>query len=125
MKKIKTFQQACKALGIEPETPFTGNLERKDQLAIIAFYKLTIIARALNEGWKPNWSDWDEDKYFPVFRCKEGSKKNAGFGFSYSDFGWSSTCTNVGSRLCFKTQELAEYAGKTFEKLYKQFLMLP
>jgi hypothetical protein len=59
MKKIKTFEDACKALKINftPAADLT-----KDELA---YMKLKIIAKALNEGWVPNWNNWDEWKYYP------------------------------------------------------------
>jgi hypothetical protein len=48
----------------------------------------------------------------------------SGVGFSYVDCVRWLTSSDVGSRLCFKSSELAEYAGKTFESIYKDFLTL-
>ena len=101
---IKTLEDACKALNIEFK-PVEGLT--KDELA---YQKLKIIAKALNEGWEPNWNNWDEWKYYPWFRMgdRDGSP---GVGFSCSGYGYVSGASSVGSRLCFKTRELAEYAG--------------
>ena len=118
MKKIKSFEDACKVLGIKPKhLPSVGRLPEKHKNAIIAHYKLVIIAEALNEGWKPNWKDLNEWKYYPWFRM-------SGSGFAFGDFGYGHSNTNVGSRLVFKSEELARYAGTKFKKLYQQYMVL-
>jgi hypothetical protein len=82
MPKIKTFEGACKALGIDAKKlPDVSMLPADHQDAIIAHYKLVIIAQALNEGWKPNWSDYNQYKYYPWFDVRSGS------GLSYDDYG--------------------------------------
>lgn len=118
-ERIKSFEEACAVLGLDPtQLPVVTNLPEKDQNAIIAFYKLTIIIRALNEGWEPNWKNWDEYKYYNYFFVRSGS----GFVFSSTD------CTDAfayfGSRLCFKSRELAEYALSQFKELYLQYLLI-
>lgn len=82
----------------------------------VAYRKLKLIAKALNEGWTPDWDDENEYKYYPYF--KMGSS-GVGFSGSYCDT-WFAYAF-VGSRLCFKNRELAEYAGKQFEDIYKDF----
>lgn len=121
MKKIKTFAQACKVKGINPkELPSVSMLPKRHQKAIIAFYMLTIIAEALNGDWKPNWNNWSQSKYYPYF-----TKNQSGFGFSRTYYDYWITSTFVGSRLCFKSREIAEYAGTQFKKLYSDFLDVP
>jgi len=119
--KVKSFEDACQLLGIEPNVPEVSMLPENHQKAIVAHYKLVIIAEAINEGWKPNWDNWDERKYYPWFDL-EGSSSGAGFSFNVF-VGWDSD-SDVGSRLCFKTWELAEYIGKTFIDLYKDYFLL-
>jgi hypothetical protein len=46
----------------------------------------------------------------------------SGFGFAFGDWANSYTYADHGARLCFKTSELAEYAGKQFEGIYREFL---
>lgn len=78
--RVKSFEDACQVLGISTNVPEVKGLPRKHQKAIIANYKLIIIAEALNEGWKPNWQDSDEYKYYPWFDMSNP----AGVGYSYS-----------------------------------------
>jgi hypothetical protein len=121
--KIKTFEDACIALDLlQPELviPDFLSFPSTDRLAMIAHAKLIIIAKALNEGWVPDWSNWDEYKYYPWFDMQPSS----GSGFAYGDYDFWSTYSSVGSRLCFKSSELAEYAGKQFEGLYKDYFVI-
>jgi signal-transduction protein with cAMP-binding, CBS, and nucleotidyltransferase domain len=81
---------------------------------------MVVITKALNEGWIPDWSNSNETKYFPWFRM--GSSSGSGFSFHVCD-SWG-TYSHVGSRLCFKSRELAEYAGKQFTEIYKEFMTI-
>lgn len=105
-ERVKTFDDACGLLGISSSVS-----ETRDE---IAYKQLKVIAEALNEGWTPNWDDEDEYKYFPWFRC--------GSGFSFSHVLSRCTFSGLGSRLCFRSRELAEYAGNQFLSIYKDFL---
>ncbi|ASK29691.1 hypothetical protein CEY12_06040 [Chryseobacterium sp. T16E-39] len=119
-EKIKSFEDACQLLGIEPTVPEVSMLPENQQKALVSHYKLVIITEAINEGWKPNWNNWEERKYYPWFNMGSSS----GSGFSYYDFvGWY-TASAVCSRLCFKTYELAKYVGETFIDLYKDYFLL-
>jgi hypothetical protein len=124
-EKIKTFKDACDALKLQSDAlPDVSALPEKHRNAITAHYKLIIIAQALNEGWEPNWNDSYEYKYYPWFEIIASANKPAGFGFSDTDYDFWNTHTNVGSRLCFKTRELALYAGEQFEELYKEYFLI-
>jgi len=124
MNKIKTFEDACIALGISAAIPDFSNTPEKHQKAFIAHYQLVIINQALNEGWEPNWGDWSEYKYYAWFDFEKGSDKSSGFGFSYGVWTLSSATTDVGSRLCYKSSELAKYAGQQFLELYKDYFVI-
>lgn len=121
MERVKTFEDACQILGINPEETVITNIPesltkyKKQQQAQI---KLMIVAEAINEGWQPDWNNSNQYKYYPWFDMRS----SAGFGFSYTDCDYAYSFTGVGSRLCFKTRELAEYAGKQFESIYKDLL---
>lgn len=77
--------------------------------------KLEFLVESLNEGWTPDWSNSRQYKYTPYFKWN-------GTGFSYDIFNCWDSATDVSSRLCFKSAELAEYAGKQFEKEYNEYL---
>ena len=118
--RLKSFEDACQVLGISTNVPEVKGLPRKHQKAIIANYKLITIAEALNEGWKPNWQDSDEYKYYPWFDMSNP----AGVGVSNTYNTASLTYAAVGSRLCLKNRELAIYFGQTFTDLFNDSLLL-
>lgn len=121
--RVKTFEDACKVVGIENDAKFTLNTDSeylgKHLNSVAAYTKLIIIAAALNEGWEPDFSDSNQPKYYPWLKWDP-----AGSGFSFSDFSYGRTHTAVGARLCFKSRELAEYAAKQFKDIYNEFLTL-
>lgn len=119
--KIKSFEDACKHLRLNPnDLPVVDMLPEKDRKSIIAFYKLTIIIRALNEGWEPDWSNWDECKYYNWFYVEKGEDQRSS-GFRYHVTYYTDTGTSTGSRLCCGTFDDAEYIGKKFEDLYNDY----
>lgn len=118
--RVKSFEDACQVLGISTNVPEVKGLPRKHQKAIIANYKLIVIAEALNEGWKPNWQDSDEYKYYPWFDMSNP----AGVGCSATYHAASHTHASFGSRLCLKNRELAIYFGQTFTDLFNDSLLL-
>lgn len=119
-ERVKSFEDACQVLGISTNVPDVKGLPRKHQKAIVANYKLIIIAEALNEGWKPNWQDSDEYKYYPWFDMTNP----AGVGYSVTTNAAASANANIGSRLCFKTRELAIYFGQQFTDLHNESMLL-
>lgn len=121
--RVKTLEDALEIAGEQASEDIKILIfyqgKDKDFIAASAFAKLTLIARVLNEGWVPDWSNSNQYKYYPYFKAKV-----AGFGCSAAFYVCWTAYTGVGSRLCFKTSELAMYAGKQFETIYNEFLTL-
>ncbi len=117
--RVKTFEDACNELGIDPQIAIPFKVPSSSfHRGVNAVAKLFIITEALNEcAWQPDWTNADEYKYAVWY---EGNK-NTGSGLSSYDFGRWISDSVVGSRLCFKTRELAEYAGRQFEAEYIEF----
>lgn len=111
---IKTFEDACNNLNMISEEAF-NDLDTIDE---IAYKKLKVIVRAINQGWTPDWNNTDQYKWYPWFRVS-----SSGFGFSSSGYGYGGTGAAVGLCLCFESKEKADYAGNQFIALYKKFLM--
>jgi hypothetical protein len=124
-KTIKSYEDACKKLNIDPDQiPFVSMISKEMQKAIIAVYQLFIIFKAINDGWEPNWNDYNEYKYFPWLEIKASSALSSGFGFDSSLYNFTLSGTSVGSRLCTDTSEKAIYIGKTFQDEYKEFFLI-
>lgn len=129
--RVKSYADACKVLGIAEidEKGFKSCGFRPDE---IARRKLETITEALNEGWRPDWNNTDEWKYYPWFRILPGKGKDpdgklygasAGLSNSNTSYSASSASASFGSRLCFHDSDLAAYAGDTFRDLYAQILV--
>ena len=116
-KKIASYEDACRVLNIQPINEEVFNIfPKEDQRSMLAYHKLTVITRALNNGWKPNWDDQNEWKYYPLFRYV-----NAGLSCAFASAAAANTVAYVGSRLCFPTSALAKYAAEHFADLYRDY----
>lgn len=122
--RVKTYEDACKVLGVEPINEQNAKAQgfRSDE---IARRKLETIAAALNEGWKPDWNNTDQYKYYPYFYIQENAKGkgSAGLSFATTHYAASYTIAYFGSRLCFYASRLARYASNQFTDLYEQILI--
>ena len=138
-ERIKTFEDACEALG--NEHPFVeeywGVVNTNPDIArdLIAYLKLRIITTALNEGWEPTF-DEDEYRYYPYFylrdekecdcrvplRSGSSAHANGGLVFAVAYVAGSFSFSNHGVRLVFRTREIAEYCGNQFIDIWVDFL---
>jgi hypothetical protein len=151
MERVKTFEDAVKVLGDNNASVnqylFVANGPEMDETGkdLLAYLKLRIIAEALNEGWKPKF-DGEERRWYPYFyiytkeeydRLDEDDKKNCrvvgrayysayvggGVVCANANHAWSHSYAAFGSRLAFRTEELAEYCGKQFIDIWMDFLI--
>lgn len=148
--KIKTFDDACKAIGLAGPEALPELLQEK-YAAIVpshikAQLKLEIITLALNEGWQhiPDGKHWAYWPWFCLYTAgeiadmgKKGAEERAminatdvsevfsGLGSAYSYSAWSDSHANFGSRLAYKSRALARYSGKQFIELWKEAYLIP
>lgn len=113
MDRIKTFEDAMEETG-RPDAPDFSCLPPDMRNHFIAQYKMSVITEALNEGWKPDWDNNGKYKYYPWFVMAPSS-----FAFDCSYYGISNASAGSGSRLKFKTSELAKYAAEQFINIWK------
>ena len=116
--RVKTFSDACAIAGATPDvlTLLSTPTADRNLIASQGHAKLVIIARALNEGWKPDFTNTSQPKYYPWLQYSSAS------GFSYCGYVSTYASARVGSRLCFKSSELAKYAAEQFRDIYNEFL---
>jgi len=116
-KEIKSYEDACKALSVAPISEQAFNaFPKSDRANLMAYYKLTVITRAINDGWQPNWNDRNEDKYEPYYFTN-----SAGLSYALARRVPSYTIAYIGSRLCFRDYDRVLYAVHTFDDLYKAY----
>lgn len=121
-ERIKTYEDACKELNRSPLTveQFLF-LPEADRQAFFSLHCITTAIEALNEGWQPDWNDYDEDKYYPYFDMETYDDQPAGSGFSFDVCVYGRTRSLVGARLVLKSASLARYVGQQFESDYKNW----
>jgi hypothetical protein len=120
---IKSFEDACAAQGLDAATvlPDFSMFPERDRKAMEAHAKLIIINKALNGDWTPDWTNGKWDKYYPWFYMND---KESGSGFSYYGFVLGFSYSIFGSRLCYRSSEIAEYAGEQFLELYRDYFVI-
>ena len=139
---IKNLESARKSLGLRPlkgisevrtvfafpdKIPediliFLNEFNPHHLNASIALNKLFTIAQAWNkeDGFVPDFSDCNQDKWFPWFKYDEDA---AGFVYSSTNNATTHAYAASGSRLCFKSSERAEQFGKQFADLYNKVFL--
>ena len=145
-ERVKTFEDAVAILGNDNQAvvdyhALCNTTCTKD---ILAFAKLRVIVEALNEGWNPTFSK-SEYRYYLLFniyskekfdslseyyknRCsiirRSYGNPNAvdSFVCPFVYDASSSSYAHPGSRLAFKTRELAEYCGEQFIDIWADYL---
>lgn len=142
-ERIKTFEDACDALG--DEHPFVKeywgvvNINLDIAQDLIAYLKLRIICAALNEGWEPifgknelRYSVWFYIYSKPEYeKLNDGMKKKCVNISDALDYLAYAHAYNAGPysyarrvvRLALRTKELAEYCGNQFIDIWADFLL--
>ena len=147
-ERIKTFEDAYNALG--EGNPLCKHYDNmcylEDELPgkdILAYLKLRIIAAALNEDWKPQFTK-DERRYYPYFylytqqeidEMSEDDKKElwlfggssrlgsfCGLACAASPSVWSDSNSGLSARLAVKNYDLALYFGKQFIEIWSDYI---
>jgi len=121
MTKVISFLSACKKLKRDPKKlPVVKGLPKIHAEAIIAQYKLWTIADAIRDGWKPDYSNTDQWKWYAYFYFESAKTKQGRPTLVFGCAAYWNRASYVGSRLCFETRAQAEYFGKKFIKLHQQ-----
>ena len=155
-KRVQTLDDAVRELGDDQPAVkawrsikygYSVSEKDPDTADIMAYVTLRVITEALNEGWKPQftegerrWYAWydfltkeevegmsDEEKEERrvVGRASYNADAYGGLVFSYAYNVSAVSVTSFGSRLAFKNEELAEYAAKQFGDIYADFCFIP
>lgn len=82
----------------------------------IAGLKLEYCIKAINEGWRPDWSNKNQYKYYNWFEFKNGG------WFLFSAGGGDFTYSICGFAFYYQTKEKAEFGAKNFMQYYKIWL---
>jgi hypothetical protein len=103
--RAEKMAEFAKKIGMQDE-----DISEDEPCFLIRDFNIYALAYVLNEEWIPDYSNTNERKWYPYFSLSSG--------FVFSDSAASS-----GFRLCFKSEELANYAGKNFTKYFKKYII--
>ena len=151
-ERIKTFADACRELGsdhpfVKAYDGYVSHIHQHDMndYDLVAYLQLRIITAALNEGWEPQftkgerrWYFWydlitkeqydklsAEDRSRVVGRGGGNASAYCGLVCAYANVASSYSDSYSGSRLAFKSEKLAAYAGRQFAEIYADFCFKP
>ena len=124
-KKITTIEECFQLKGLDINImPDVSMLPERFQKAQIALFKLHVAAEVVNDGWEPDYNNWDQPKYQPIFEVNATDEKKSGVGLSYVGYvGWDAF-SFVGVRLCFEDRDTAKFFGETFKNLYEDLFLV-
>ena len=148
-ERIKTFDDAVDELGIDHplvKQYMAANGNEAFTRNTIAYIKLQIVAAALNEGWRPQFAEY-EYRWSPWFtlwteeelkdKSKEWkakhklvlfggiSRNGASCGLAYVDshHAWSTADSLISARLAVKSEEISDYFGNQFIDIWAEYLL--
>ena len=147
IERVKTFEDAVKELGdnhplVNIYDTITNEYSEGEMKPVVDYIKVCIIVAALNEGWVPQFVE-GEERWYPWFwlytnkemaemdEAKRATCRVVGrayyYAYAYGGLAYadayhasSNSYSLIGARLAFRTEELAEYAGKQFIEEYYQ-----
>ena len=139
-KTIKSYEDACEALGVSPIQPEKMNVSKH----IVALMKLETISKALwgkdfdpkpdPKGekcfWYPYFALYTQDEIEGLNEAQRGALLSAlasdgtyaGFGDLSTNSRSSFAGASIGFRLCQETEEKAQYFGTQFIELWAEYL---
>lgn len=151
-ERVKTYEDAVNELGednpiVVAASTASWRFPEAVNKDLVAYMKMRVIVAALNDGWEPQfvpgeqrWYPWyeliskedyeamsedEKQERRCVGRSNHNANANGGLVCSNADYASSSSSANYGSRLAFKSEELAEYSGKQFAELFADFCFIP
>lgn len=112
-RSFKTFEDCCIDQNEDP-----NDLKFHDgPLDEVSYRRLKVIARSLNRNKTLSFADKNQYKWFPWFE-----HDGTGFRFLDSDYYCANAFLAGGSRLCYISEEVSNYAGKQFISEYNNLL---
>ena len=115
---IKTEKDAFEKMGMDVAVmPDLSKLPERFGF-LTALFILSVVIEAINNGWKADFSNHHQPKYFVY-----GWVSSSGLVFSDSYYHCDYAVAYAGFPLYVETPEKAKYIFKQFPKLYKAWLL--
>ena len=122
MDRVKTFEDALALADEKTREECLRSLEGYNTRDEIAYKKLKLITKVVNEGWVADYTNPLQRKYYLLGgRLHAGAP--AGLLCAYCACSSGAAYVSIGSRLNFKSREIAEYVGDQFLDLWNEYLL--
>lgn len=113
---VKTYKDVCIQLGIKELTiEDYKSIPKSERLIALTTHKLNNICKRFNGGWKPNFSNYNQEKWIPYF-----DKNASGWVFLGSHV-WLS-CSRGVVGFYYKSKDDSIFCGQQFLSIYKDIL---
>ena len=148
-ERIKTFTDAVEELGSEHplvKQYMAANGNEAFTRNTIAYMKLLIIAAALNEGWRPQFSEYEYrwSPWFTLWTEEELKEKSeewkakhkpvlfggpsnygaaCGLASAFSNSAWAHAYSHFSARLAVKSEKISDYFGNQFIDIWAEYLL--
>ncbi|HNX37496.1 MAG TPA: hypothetical protein PL124_05440 [Candidatus Cloacimonadota bacterium] len=113
---LKTFDDCCRICGTTEKDFEKKWADIPVDFQTIAFERLKIINQAINGEWVPDHFNINQYKWAPWFTVS-----SSGLAFSFSYYYFALTAS-FGFRLCFKSEEKSDHAGRNFTRYFQEFI---
>lgn len=121
MDMVKSYKDACAVEGTDPikNLPY-ANPQNADEEHDNNVKKVKVIIRVLNGGWKPDYSDGKQYKWYCWFRYDPSV---SAFRFDDTDDAYTGANTGTGSRHTCRTDQIATHVGSEFIDKWNKWLL--
>jgi hypothetical protein len=107
--RVNSLDDVFEVMDIDQDDFYSGY----DTPSVRAFKEMELVTKCLNEGWIPDWNDYNERKWHLWFEHSGPS------GFRLGGVLCTHSLSDVGSRLVFKSENLARHAFKIIPDSYR------
>lgn len=120
--EITSKEAALKALNLkENGTPTFTGVPEEFIPALEATYEALVRAKAIREGWEPDY-DKNTLKYDSWYYLRKDKSNPSGFRFRVSNCTSTVTYSVLGPLLSQETEEKADFLGKQLEEIFRPVL---
>ncbi|WP_035647380.1 hypothetical protein [Flavobacterium sp. ASV13] len=118
-KKIATIEEIFESENLDANAIVVTGIPERHIEAVKAIAKLFVATDYHNSTFKPDFTDYSQDKFSAV--ADMGSPSGVGFSCHDSDRWFSPSA--VGSRLVSESRETAKMIFNEYQDLYKAFMV--
>lgn len=122
MDRVKTFEDALALADEKTREEYLKSVEGFNTPDEIAYKKLKLITKVVNEGWVADYKNFDQRKYY-LWGGNLLVGALAGLLYARCSHASGAARVYIGSLLNFKSREIAEYVGRQFIDLWNDYLL--